>query len=319
MNTAADRVRHVHKVIAAAEADLRRRWPILDRQDAIGLGLWSGALLLSGGFALAYLHGTLPALAAIALIAMAVSILHELEHDLIHNLYFKAQPWVQTAMFTGIWMAKNSLNPWTRRMLHLRHHRISGQLGDVEERLLGLGSKGLLKRIVTSYLPFLGVAVFLPAAMQDAPDWVPLEPGLLNWKRWRQRVDLFFGLSPLIFGALALAGKPWAADVLVCWIAPNLLRHGCIALLSSYSHYYGDIAEKDVTVQNQILRHWALLPLQIFACDFGATHIIHHYYVQQPFYVRHFVRREAWRALEEVGTRVNDFGIVARANRYNLA
>lgn len=34
------------------------------------------------------------------------------EHDLIHDLYFKRQKWVQNAMFAFIWVIKSNANPW---------------------------------------------------------------------------------------------------------------------------------------------------------------------------------------------------------------
>ena len=319
MQSTADRVRHVHKAVLAAEATLRAAHPWLRHQDAIGLALWLVGVVGVGAVAWAYLHALVPAWATVVAVALLASILHELEHDLIHNLYFKAQPWLQHLMLTGIWLGKVSLNPWTRRVLHLRHHRISGQVGDVEERLIGLGERNLLLRLTVAYVPFLGVPIVLVRAVADAPDWQPLDPvPLWHYKRWRQRIDLVFGTAPIWLTVLAVMGQPWAVDLLVILVLPNLLRHGCIALISSYCHYYGDIAPHDVTVQNQILRHWALWPLQLFCFDFGATHIIHHYVVQQPFYIRHWVRKQAWQALEEIGTRVNDFGVIARANRYGV-
>lgn len=126
-------------------------------------------------------------------------------------------------------------------------------------------------------------------------------------------------------------GHAWARVFFGALVIPNLLRHGCLALVSSYVHYYGDIPPKDLLfqasrrgagklvtacstppppsparLQCQILRHWSLLPLQAFCCDFGATHVIHHFVVGQAFFVRHLVRRAAWAALEAHGTRVNE-------------
>ena len=46
---------------------------------------------------------------------------------------------IQHAMFFVIWFAKLSLNPWYRRRIHLKHHLLSGQQTDIEERLIGLG------------------------------------------------------------------------------------------------------------------------------------------------------------------------------------
>jgi hypothetical protein len=60
--------------------------------------------------------------------ALAISLLHEMEHDLIHELYFKKAPWVQHVMFAGIWLIKSNASPWWRKYYHLRHHQYSGQV-----------------------------------------------------------------------------------------------------------------------------------------------------------------------------------------------
>ncbi len=105
-------------------------------------------------------------------------------------------------------------------------------------------------------------------------------------------------------------------DVLmILWVAPNLIRQTCLALISSYSHYYGDIRENDVFEQNQILDHPLLWPMQLYCCNFGSTHIIHHYVVQQPFYLRQMVAPAAHAAMLRQGVPRNDFGVIARANR----
>lgn len=309
----APRIRRIHHAILADERRLRDRHPWLARQDAIGLGLWLASGLLILTLAWLFLAGKLAWWLAIPALALPLSVLHELEHDLIHHLYFKARPRVQDLMFTGIWLAKGSLDPWARRDLHLRHHRLSGQPGDVEERLIGLGLRSLPLRLLVAILPAAAV-VLLPGILRDAPDWQVLHEGLWSPRRWRQRLGVLFLGAPLVVVPLAVVGVAGAWPLLVLWILPNTLRHACIALLSSASHYYGDV--QDVTQQNQILRHWALWPMQLFCFDFGATHVIHHYVVQQPFYLRHAVRHAAWRALEAEGTRVNDLHVLARANRY---
>ncbi len=48
----------------------------------------------------------------------------------------------------------------------------------------------------------------------------------------------------------------------------------------------------------------------------GATHIVHHYVPGQPFYIRELVYREVKPLMVANGVRLNDFGVVARANRY---
>ena len=63
----------------------------------------------------------------------------------------------------------------------------------------------------------------------------------------------------------------------------------------------------------------SLLPLQIFCFNFGSTHIIHHYVVNQPFYLRQMVARAAHQELERQGVRVNDLAVVSRSNRWGSA
>lgn len=218
-------------------------------------------------------------------------------------------------MFAVIWVTKVSLNPWTRKEYHLLHHRRSGQIDDVEERLLGLGIGNVFVRLLVAFYPPLAVT-WIRDIHRDTAKYQVLRGSCCSLKRWIQRMDLVFINSPLIVSLAYYFGVPGTGPALVCWILPNVLRHACIALLSSYSHYYGDITPGDVTQQNQILRHPLLWPMQLFCCNFGAEHIIHHFVVGQPFYIRHWVRKEAWKSLEAAGIRVNDWAIVARANRW---
>ncbi len=314
---ASARVRAVNRAIGAAEQQLRARHPWLHRQDAIGLTLWLGALATWGLLVLLFLRGALSPWLLVPLAALPLSVLHELEHDLIHDLYFKPRPGLQNLLFTGIWLAKASLNPWARADIHLRHHRLSGQPGDVEERLIGLGVRSVPLRLLIAFLPATAV-VLLPGIRRDAPDWQVIRGPFWSLPRQIQRLDLlFFGL-PILLPLAWVAGVPHARELYLCWIAPNVLRHGCIALMSSYSHYY-EIGRHDVSHQNQILRHPILWSFQLFSMDFGATHIIHHYVVTQPFYVRHLIRHQAWQALEASGARVNDFAVIRRANRWDDA
>ena len=106
------------------------------------------------------------------------------------------------------------------------------------------------------------------------------------------------------------------ATILIC--APNILRQSCLVLMSNCSHYYGDIPEKDVSFQNQILDSWLVLPFQLFCFNFGSTHIVHHYVPGQPFYIRHFVAQMVKDRMVSLGVRRNDLGIVWRANYYTM-
>jgi hypothetical protein len=35
-----------------------------------------------------------------------------------------------------------------------------------------------------------------------------------------------------------------------------------------------------------VLNRWYLLPFQLFCCNFGSTHSIHHFWVPDPFHMR---------------------------------
>ena len=141
--------RQVRLELTALFRRLRERHPVLQHQDAIGATIFSlsaGAIVLN---ALLYLRGTLPAWAAVPIAAIFMSILHELEHDLIHRLYFRRQPLLQDAMMLGVWLFRPStVNPWLRRDWHLHHHKFSGTDGDFEERSITNGESWGLRRLL---------------------------------------------------------------------------------------------------------------------------------------------------------------------------
>lgn len=322
-----ERVRAIRRAIRSEEDRWRVGHPWLARQDLLGLAAFLGSLAGMALVAGCYLRGQLSAWLAIPLMALPLSILHEIEHDLIHGLYHRNRPWLQNLMFLVVWYAKLGLNPWCRRAIHLRHHRRSGQKYDIEERLIGIGLRFGLLRILIAIHP-IGSAFLMPGIKRDNPDFRPWRLVLLSMPAYIFFLaiwELFFGYVRLQNGwacaydpcrLLPEWGWPWARDLAVLLFAPNVLRQTCLVLLSSYSHYYEDIPEGEVFYQNQILRSWLLLPLQLFCFNFGATHVIHHYVINQPFYLRQLVARVALAELERQGVRVNDFGSIARANRW---
>ena len=114
---------------------------------------------------------------------------------------------------------------------------------------------------------------------------------------------------------------PWLAQgmdviglVVVVLIAPNFLRAFCLNFVTSYMHYYGGVTT--MMQQTQVLNPWFLLPMQLFCWNFGATHSIHHFVVNQPFYLRQMVAAAAHRAMRDNGVRFNDFSTFASGNRY---
>lgn len=320
---------HIRSKIMAADRRLRTKYPWLKHQDMIGTGLW--ALGASWFFlnCFLYVKGILPAWLCIPLTAIALSIHHELEHDLIHKQYFPRSRWLQDLMLGTIWIFKASqeLSPFVRRDLHLLHHKRSGQVDDVEERLLGLGVNNHILRILTAIFPTFSLIYIL--SIERETKWRLLRgSGWFSRERFVQHFETLLISSPMWLGYVLYvhpwlnAGKHllsppaqgWAHILMVTWLLPNVLRHACLALMSSYSHYYlanlpvERHGSGDITLQNQVLNHWLALPFQVFCFNFGAEHIIHHYVVSQPFYIRHLVRYEAWEAMRESGqVRMNDW------------
>jgi len=109
--TDAEKSAHIKQVVTAAGEDLRERHPWLKRQNAIGatlMALAAGGMIASGWL---YYVGLLPAWGCVLLVAFLASITHELEHDLIHFMYFrKSKVWHNLMLAVG-WMAWTSQPP----------------------------------------------------------------------------------------------------------------------------------------------------------------------------------------------------------------
>jgi fatty acid desaturase len=339
-NISQPNVRNAHAVLASREicrairqsdAALRQTYPFLKHQDLIGAIIFTGSLSLVALFSYLYLIGYLPVLLTIILIALPISFLHELEHDIIHNLYFKQYRWLQNIMFFFIWIAKLHGSPWYRRQLHLKHHLLSGQVNDAEERLIGLGLTPNYKRMAVSLHPFGGLLVSTEISrdakylnettmkLKNAPTaliflfltrtYLTYQILFLIYSYFNYDINTIYGMNKFY---------PIIHALTICICLPNLLRQGCLVLMSNSCHYYGDIPLNTVYYQNQILDSWFVLPFQLFCCNFGATHIIHHYVVSQPFYIRHFTGRSIKDMMVKLGIRNNDFGILWRNNRYTI-
>jgi len=103
----------------------------------------------------------------------------------------------------------------------------------------------------------------------------------------------------------------------VIWVIPNFIRSFSLQFVSSNMHYYGDIDPRDVIKQTQVLNPWWMVPFQLFCCNFGSTHAIHHFVVKEPFYIRQLTSKTAHKVMKEVGVRFNDVGTFKRMNRWN--
>lgn len=321
-----DRARRIRELVRSEEECVLARFPFLARRNAVGAAFF---LLAAGGMAALgglYWAGWIPWYLCLFGNAFLASILHEIEHDLIHFLYFKNRPRLHDAMMLGVWVLRgNVVHGWYRRGLHVHHHRASGTESDVEERLLGLGMPWGLKRLAATVD---GTLAFLVSGRRLARE----VPGFEKRDLARAAMPVYpvfvlvlavflasHGLRLLVPGyepsAVLVAIHP-AIDLLaVAWVFPNYLRQASLQLVSSNVHYYEDVSSIDE--ETQVLRPVWLWPLQLFCFNFGSTHLLHHYVVEQPFYLRQLV---AWRVLPrlaELGVRVNDVATFRRANRFS--
>lgn len=318
-----ERARRIKRFILEEDQKAREKYSILAHQDLIGLSIWFVSLAVISAVSYLYLVGTVPWYAVILLNALAVSSLHELEHDLIHNQYFKGNKYMQSLMFLFIYMFKFHGNPWWRRDVHHWHHRVSGQTNDVEERLLGLGMDFNLRRLGVTVHP-AGFINEIKDIKRDAKDALDL--------RYMNRSNMFVSLvintllkAYPIFLALRVLGVveldsafSVLSNFMVCLFYPMCLRHMSLVMMTTGCHYYGDIPKNDVFFQNQVLDSWWVLPFNVFCWEFSGTHVIHHYVPSQPFYLRQLIAPQVKDFMEKEGMRRNDWGIYLRANRWHM-
>lgn len=327
-NNDAIAIANIQQAIRQADAELKQRHPFLLNQNAIGLTICLVALfgMIFSGYA--YIAQWIPAWACIMLSAFFASISHELEHDLIHRLYFRKNRFIQNTMMAIVWiMRPNTVNPWFRRNMHFNHHKVSGTKDDIEERVLGNGMAFSLKRIIISLDGFLSISLrmkelssmkgyhYLSFVSKGAPLAHLYVIGLYGFLAFHL-YDAFnlnetFGLS---YSPLLLQVIDVLSIVMVVWILPNLLRALCLHNITAALHYYGDV--DSLIKQCQVMNHWSLIPVQLFCFNFGATHAMHHFVVSQPFYLRQMVAKQVYPVMKENGVRFNDFGSILRANRF---
>jgi len=339
-----EKTRAIRVGILDAGKKLKHRYPILTRQNAWGMSFFLLSIVMIMGAAWCYLSHGAPAWAVILWIAFWTSILHELEHDLIHYLYFKKQPPIQNLMLLVAWLLRPlTLNPWMRRRLHFHHHKFSGTETDMEEKGVTNGMAwGILRLIATPDL-FFGNVLRFPCFQREVRDLYRLgklsHEDTLHLKRTALLGFLPFGVPlhllwysyVLIWLATILADNGLIAlspafihwqravhPLMILLVVPNLLRQFCLHFITSNMHYYGDIERGNIFQQTQVLNAWWTWPFQLFCFNFGSTHSIHHYIVDDPFYLRQLIVRPSHLLFRKYGVRFNDTGSFARANRYGL-
>lgn len=343
----AERIARVKQVVLEASADVRRRYPVLKHQDAIGATIMAVSLLGMIGSGTLYVQGVIPWWLCVPATAIFASFIHELEHDLIHLMYFRKTPWANSLMLSLGWLARAStINPFVRRKLHLHHHKFSGTESDLEERGITNGERWGLRRLLMTgdnllalYLRPLtmirAVKAYIRAqkpasaaaaqaiAREQRHGYFPL--GLVYYTLFHTWVvtHAVLLMAPLLGMPLALptslASALGVLDVFgVVYMLPSLLRTFCLHFVSSNMHYYGDVETNNPLQQTQVWNAWWLMPFQLFCFNFGSTHAIHHFVVKETFYVRQLTARRAHAVMREMGVRFNDFGTFGRSNRYAL-
>src|SRR5262245_15799254 len=145
----AQAVRTIQRGIIAEGERIEARYPFLRQRDALG----TAACLLSCAGMLAmgalYVRGAVPWWATVIVSGFFAGILNEVEHDLMHFIYFKNRRWAQNTLMVLVWAFRgNYMNPWNRRKIHLHHHKTSGSKVDVETRMTGLGMPFRLLRVL---------------------------------------------------------------------------------------------------------------------------------------------------------------------------
>jgi fatty acid desaturase len=317
------KIAHINAEVRRASAELRRRRPWLRHQSALGVFALFLPLLGMAASGWLYFAGALPAWTCIVVSAFFASIIHEVEHDLIHSLYFPRHGAVRGLMMAAGWLARpGTINPFLRKKLHLHHHKASGNADDLEERAITNGEPYGLKRILMMADGVLAVLLRLDQA-KGRPVKLLVFSALAYFPLGWLHHGLFYAF--LISHGLGVAGfeSPLPATLAatvdgacVVWILPNVLRSFCLNFVSSSLHFYGDVQRGNVLQQTQVLNAWVLAPLQLFCFNFGGTHAIHHFVASEPFYVRQLTARAGHRALRESGVRFNDLGTFLRNNRY---
>jgi len=250
----------------------------------------------------------------------------------------------------------STISPWVRRRLHLHHHKLSGTESDLEEIAITNGEPWGLRRVLMTADGMLAIAlrpgrIFavsrrfvveqrLPSKearrrvrWETRLGYAPL--GLLYYPLWHATLALaFIRLAETATGPSFLPSTSVAHLLESLWpgrgahvaealqllavvvLMPNALRSFCLNFVSSNIHYFGDIEGGNIVQQTQVWTAPWTWPFQLFCFNFGGTHAIHHFVVNDPFYIRQAIAKDAHAVMKKHGVRFNDFGTFRRNNRW---
>ncbi|MCF2949423.1 fatty acid desaturase [Paraglaciecola aquimarina] len=325
-------IREIVSFIKAQENNLRCKLPILAQQNSLGLALLLFSVLGFMTSGILYFYGLIPAWVCIVLGALSTSITHEIEHDLIHMQYFKTNSIMYHLMMFLVWIIRPStINPWYRKSIHLNHHKTSGTQQDIEERLVGNGTKSHFLRLLVICDGLLGLILRTKQFSKEIKGYNFLRlfnagfPLTTLYYIIIYAFVLFHGAN-FILESLAIATDypAWFMSLvdymnlaMVVWVAPSFLRSACLNFVTSSMHYYGGVY--NLIQQTQVLNHWAFIPFQLFCFNFGNSHTIHHFVPGQPFYIRQMISKKVNAFMQEKGVRFNDLASILAANRFRTS
>lgn len=335
----------IRKEINAYYKSFKEKYPILRLQNLWGFLIFILSIAIVSSTAILWWKNIIPTWLMIIVNAFFFGVLHELEHDLIHWMYFKNNKIIHHFMLLVIWMLRPiTINPWIRRKLHYHHHKFSGTIHDVEERGVTNGEKWSLKRFLFTPDLVIGGLLRVNSLFKDIKR--EMREGRLKMELGNKlKRNAVLGLIPVTiishvilyvfvimkilnsfsFGFIETSKlfiglenvlqflNPYIYIILL----PNVLRQFCLHFITSNIHYFADVEEGNVIEQTQVLNVWWTFPFQVFCFFFGWTHAIHHFVVQETFYVRHITRKKAQKILRDNGVRFNDLGTFRRANRFH--
>jgi len=214
-----ERVRLVRRALTEAAEAVRAENPLLysaRTQDAVGLAVLAGAsLALLALFSLHYV-GAAPWYAVVPAAALLTSLLHEVEHDLIHQLYFRGRRLslpivssftdafsvsaVDAALALCYAFRPSTLQPFARRALHLHHHRAAGSASDLEERSITSGMPWGPLRLATTGDNLLAVLLRPRRTVHEMRAYLRAQPAAVRGDA-RARLGLVYanalGYAPL--------------------------------------------------------------------------------------------------------------------------
>ena len=115
MLTDSQKITLIRQEISQSYKDLKQKYPLLKHQNWIGMTFFLLSISMIVLASVFYIKGHLSVWILIPFNAFWMGILHELEHDLIHWMYFRKNKIIQDIMLFSVWILRPlTINPWLR-------------------------------------------------------------------------------------------------------------------------------------------------------------------------------------------------------------